>query len=276
VHGHSAELPPMTPDESSPVVVKRLGAVSTIRLNRPNSLNSLNVVLKVALRDAVLEAAADDTVRAVVLTGTGRGFCAGQDLREHIGLLESGSDLPLRTVTEHYNPTAIALATMNKPVIAAVNGVAAGAGASFVFAADIRLVAASAGFNLAFTQVGLSADSGASWWLPRLVGHTRAMDLLLNPRTISAQQALDWGIATEIVADDELSSRAAEIAARLADGPTVAFGAVRRAVSYSATHDLADSLAHESTLMDLTGASADHQAAVTAFVTKTPPVFTGH
>ena len=183
--------------------------------------------------------------------------------------------MPLRTVTEHYNPTAIALATMHKPVIAAVNGVAAGAGASFVFAADIRLVAASAGFNLAFTQVGLSADSGASWWLPRLVGHTRAMDLLLNPRTISANQALDWGIATEIVPDDELSSRAAEVAARLADGPTVAFGAVRRAVAYSATHDLADSLAHESTLMDLTGASADHQAAVTAFVTKTPPVFTG-
>jgi 2-(1,2-epoxy-1,2-dihydrophenyl)acetyl-CoA isomerase len=212
----------------------------------------------------------------VVLTGAGdRAFCVGQDLREHTTLLAAGDDILFRTVPEHYNPIAQALATMAKPVIAAVNGIAAGAGAAFTFAADLRIVAESAGFNLAFTAIGLSADSGSSWWLPRLVGPARAKELLLMPRTIGAPEALALGLASEVVPDAELAGRVAEVAGRLAAGPTVAYGAVRRAVTYSLAHDLEASLAHEAQLMGLTGATADHAAAVESFLTKQPPVFEG-
>jgi 2-(1,2-epoxy-1,2-dihydrophenyl)acetyl-CoA isomerase len=212
----------------------------------------------------------------VVLTGTGpRAFCVGQDLRELVAQQGRGDQGLDSTVTEHFNPVALALATMPKPVIAAVNGVAAGAGASLTFPADLRLVAASAGFNTAFTGVALSADTGASWWLPRLVGHPAAMDLLLRPRTVGAAEALTLGLATEVVPDDELAARTAELAATLAAGPTVAFGAVRRAVAYSSGHDLEQALAAEAELMALTGATGDHARAITAFLAKQPPVFEG-
>jgi 2-(1,2-epoxy-1,2-dihydrophenyl)acetyl-CoA isomerase len=210
-----------------------------------------------------------------VITGTGRAFCVGQDLREHIKLLATGDDALSTTVADHYNPIALALATMPKPVVAAVNGVAAGAGAAFAFAADVRIVAESAGFNLAFTAIALSADSGSSWWLPRLVGVARAKELLLMPRTVGAEEALDLGLATEVVPDDELPGRAAQLAQQLAAGPTVAYGAVRRAVAYSAAHDLESSLAFEATMMERTGTTQDHEAAVAAFLAKEKPVFHG-
>ncbi len=238
-------------------------------------MNALDLSTKIALRDAVLAAAADPQVRCVVLTGTGqRAFCVGQDLRELVALHRAG-DTSLDTVTEHFNPMALALATMPKPVIASVNGVAAGAGASLTFPADLRLVAVSAGFNTAFTGVALSADTGASWWLPRLVGHAAAMDLLLRPRTVGADEALALGLATEVVPDDELEARTTVLASALAAGPTLAFGAVRRAVAYSGCHDLEQSLAAEADLMALTGASQDHVTAITAFLAKRPPVFEG-
>jgi 2-(1,2-epoxy-1,2-dihydrophenyl)acetyl-CoA isomerase len=164
---------------------------------------------------------------------------------------------------------------MRKPVVAAVNGVAAGAGAAFALAADVRLVAESAGFNLAFTGIALSADSGSSWWLPRLVGVAKAKELLLMPRTVGAREALDLGLATEVVPDADLADRARELAQRFAAGPTVAYGAVRRAVAYSATHPLEESLAHEAELMALTGTTADHAAAVEAFLAKRKPEFQG-
>ncbi len=271
----SPHPPATSPQTAPPVVLERDEGVATVRLNRPEAMNALDTATKVALRDAVQEVSADPAVRCVVLTGSGRAFCVGQDLREHTRLLAEGSDALFRTVPEHYNPTALALATMAKPVIAAVNGVAAGAGAGFAFAADLRILAASAGFNLAFTGIALSADSGSSWWLPRLVGVARAKELLLMPRTVGAEEALALGLATEVVPDADFPGRVAELAARLAAGPTVAYGAVRRAVAFSATHDLEASLAHEGELMALTGATADHQAAVTAFLTKQPPQFRG-
>lgn len=249
--------------------------VATITLDRPEAMNALDVATKVDLRDAVTAAAGDEAVRCVLLTGSGRAFCVGQDLREHVELLQSQDGSLWRTVPEHYNPIALALATMPKPVVAAVNGVAAGAGAAFAMAADIRVVAASAGFNLAFAGVALSADSGSSWWLPRLVGVTRAKELLLLPRTVPAEEALAIGLATEVVPDDELASRAGDVARRLAAGPTVAYGAIRRAVAFSATHDLEESLAHEAQLMALTGGTADHAEAVAAFLGKRAPAFTG-
>ena len=258
-----------------PVAVTAEGGVTTVRLDRPEAMNALDVATKVALRDALTTAADDPAVRCVVLTGTGRAFCVGQDLREHVGLLAEGAEVLWRTVPEHYNPIATTLATMPKPVVAAVNGVAAGAGAAFAFAADVRLVAESAGFNLAFTGIALSADSGSSWWLPRLVGVAKAKELLLLPRTVGAREALDLGLATEVVPDADLPARTAELAHQLAAGPTVAYGAVRRAVAYSATHPLEESLAHEAELMSLTGTTADHAAAVEAFLAKRKPQFEG-
>ena len=249
--------------------------VATVTLDRAESMNSLDTATKVALRDAVLEAASDDAVRCVLLTGTGRAFCVGQDLREHVGQLAAKDQALWQTVDEHYVPIATALGTMPKPVVAGVNGVAAGAGAAFAMAADVRVLAASGGFNLAFAGIALSADSGATWWLPRLVGVARAKELLLMPRTIKAEEALALGLVTEVVPDEQLADRAREVAHRLAAGPTVAYGALRRAVAFSASHPLEESLANESRLMTLTGETADHAEAVAAFLEKRSPSFTG-
>jgi 2-(1,2-epoxy-1,2-dihydrophenyl)acetyl-CoA isomerase len=252
------------------------GGIATITLNRPDAMNGLDIETKDALLAAVTDAAADPSVRCVVLTGRGRAFCVGQDLKEHRQILESSSsDELFNTVDRHYNPTVRALATMPKPVVAAVNGVAAGAGASLAFACDFRLVAESAGFNLAFAGVGLSCDTGSSWTLPRIVGRAKATELLYFPHTLSSAESLELGLATEVVADDALDEKVAELAQRLAAGPTVAYGAIRRAVAFSAGHDLADSLAFESSMMTLTGSTEDHRAAVAAFVAKQKPSFEG-
>lgn len=263
-----------SPPEDAPVRVVTTGAVATVVLDRPAAMNSLTTPVKVALLAALQQVAADDTVRCVVLTGTGRAFSVGQDLREHAEVLASGDLTSLwATVPEHYNPISTLLATMPKPVVAAVNGVAAGAGASFAMAADLRLVASTAGFNLAFTAVGLSADSGATWYLPRLVGTGRAMDLLLRPRTVGAQEALAIGLATEVVPDADLPDRAAEVAAALAAGPTLAYAAVRRTVASSAGQDLRTALAQESEQMTATGSTRDHADAVRSFLAKERPTF---
>jgi 2-(1,2-epoxy-1,2-dihydrophenyl)acetyl-CoA isomerase len=261
-------------DEAPAVRIDVSGAVATLVLDRPAAMNSMTTPAKLALLDAVRRVAEDETIRCVVLTGTGRAFSVGQDLREHAEILDTGDLSSLwRTVPEHYNPISNLLATMPKPVVAAVNGIAAGAGASFAMAADLRLLASSAGFNLAFTGIGLSADSGSTWYLPRLIGAGRAMDLLLRPRTVRADEALAIGLASEVVPDDELAARAAEVAAILAAGPTLAYAAVRQAVAYSATHDLPAALANEAEQMSSTGATQDHADAVRSFLAKQRPVF---
>ena len=263
----------MTPD---PVLVDVTDGVATVTLNRPDAMNSLDVATKEALLEAVTAVAEDAAARCVVLTGSGRAFCVGQDLKEHIGLLESGAkDSLFSTVEEHYNPIVTAIATMPKPVIAAVNGVAAGAGASLAFACDLRYLADSAGFNLAFAGVALSCDTGSSYHLPRLVGRARAIELLYFPRTVSAEESLELGLATRVVPGDELADLVATTATRLAAGPTVALGAMRRSVAYSDGHSFEESLAFESSMMTLTGATEDHAAAVAAFVEKRRPTFEG-
>ncbi|MGI5470715.1 enoyl-CoA hydratase-related protein [Streptomyces sp. CA-132043] len=253
--------------------------VATITLNRPDAMNALDTETKVALRDAAREAAADPAVRAVLLTATGRAFCVGQDLKEHIGSLEkdraSGEGSTMSTVREHYNPIVEALAGMAKPVVAAVNGVAAGAGAGFAMAADYRLVADSASFNTSFAGVALTADSGVSWTLPRLVGHGRAADLLLFPRNISAQEAYELGIANKVVPAAELASEARALALRLAQGPTAAYAAIKESLAYGTDHSLAETLAKEDELQTRAGASEDHVIAVEAFVKKEKPRFVG-
>ncbi len=250
--------------------------VATITLNRPEAMNSLDVATKVSLRDAVQKAAEDEAVRCVVLTGSGRAFCVGQDLKEHIKILQSGtSDELFTTVPEHYNPIVTAVATMNKPVIAAVNGVAAGAGASLAFACDFRILADTAGFNLAFTGIALSCDTGSSWTLPRLVGRAKALELLYFPRTIPAAESMELGLATKVVPAAELRAEVTTMAQQLATGPTVAFGAVRRSLAYSSGHDFESSLAFEAEMMALTGATDDHRQAVASFVAKEKPRFEG-
>ncbi|MGW1342403.1 enoyl-CoA hydratase/isomerase family protein [Kribbella sp. NPDC002412] len=250
--------------------------VATITLNRPEAMNALDTPTKVLLRDSVLAAAEDDAVRVVVLTGTGRAFCVGQDLKEHIGLLEANDTAALwSTVPDHFAPIALALAEMPKPVIAAVNGVAAGAGASMAFACDFRIVSDAAGFNLAFTGIALSCDTGISWTLPRLIGQAKALELLYFPRTVRADEALTLGLATSVVPAAEFEEAVGELAAKLAAGPTVAYGAVRQSVGYSATHTLAEALVFEAGKMELTGDTEDHRNAVAAFVTKQKPTFNG-
>jgi 2-(1,2-epoxy-1,2-dihydrophenyl)acetyl-CoA isomerase len=259
-----------------PVLLSVADGVATITLNRPDAMNSLDVATKQALLDAVRRASDDQAVRCVVLTGSGRAFCVGQDLKEHITILNSDSrDSLFSTVDEHYNPIVSTIVGMEKPVVAAVNGVAAGAGASLAFACDLRVVADTAGFNLAFANIALSCDTGSSFTLQRLVGRAKAIELLYFPRTIAAADALELGLATRVVPAAELDSVVGELAARLAAGPTVALGALRQSVQYAAGHSFEDSVAFESAMMTRTGATADHAAAVAAFVAKEKPVFEG-
>lgn len=267
----------MTELPTSPAVLLDLSdGVATITLNRPDAMNSLDVATKELLRDTVRQVADDPAVRCVVLTGTGRAFCTGQDLKEHIQILNSGSSEELfRTVDEHYNPIVSALASMAKPVIAAINGVAAGAGASLAFACDLRILADTAGFNLAFANVALSCDTGASYHLPQLVGHAKAIELLYQPRTIKAEESLALGLATRVVPAAELMAEVGTLAAALAAGPTIALGAMRRSVAYASGHTFEEALAFESRMMQLSGATEDHSAAVAAFVAKEKPVFEG-
>ena len=266
----------MTEPLQPSVLLDVTDGVGTITLNRPDAYNSLDIATKELLLETVQRVAEDPAVRCVVLTGTGKAFCSGQDLKEHIQLLDDGgSDALFTTVDKHYNPTVTALAQMPKPVVAAVNGVAAGAGASLAFACDLRIVADTAGFNLAFANVALSCDTGASYHLQRLVGRAKAIELLYFPTTVTAADALELGLATKVVPAAELAAEVGALAARLAAGPTVALGAIRQSVAYAAGHSLEESLALESAMMTKTGATADHRAAVSAFVAKQKPVFEG-
>lgn len=252
-------------------------AVATVVFNRPKAMNALDRELKEALKATLPELAADRGVRAIVLTGAGdRAFCVGQDLREHLALIEAGDPAPLSTVADHYNPITLAIAEAPKPVIAAVRGTAAGAGASFAYAADIRFGGPSTSFLMAFANIGLTADSGASWTLQRLVGYAKATELMMLATKVGAEEAVRLGLLTTLVDDDEKVLPAAqELAARLAAGPTVAYAQIKRSLAYSAAHSLTDSLAVEDAAQTAAGATADHAEAVAAFVAKRPPVFRG-
>ncbi len=260
---------------SDTVLLERAGAVAVVTLNRPEALNSLVVEMKTALLQ-VLQAVRDDAgVRAVVLTGAGRAFCVGQDLREHAALLEAGDPAPLSTVREHYNPVITALAEMAKPTVAAVNGTAAGAGLGIACAADFRVGATGSRFTTAFTGIGLTADSGLSWTLPRLVGTGRASALLLLAEPFSAEQALEMGLLNAAVAPEAVLPAALELAERLAQGPTTAYACVKASLRYAADSTLVDALAEEDRLQTLAGRTQDHAAAVRSFLAKQPATFTG-
>lgn len=260
---------------SDNVVYDVTEGVGTITLNRPDALNSLDSATKAALRDAATTAAEDDSVRVVVLRGVGRAFCVGQDLKEHAASLEAGRGLA-NTVREHYNPLLRALTSAPKPVIAAVNGVAAGAGAALAFAADLRIASDKAAFNLAFANIGLTADSGGSWTLPRLVGPAKALELLMLPETIGIEQAAELGLVHRVVPAEDLDATVGELAAKMAAGPTAAYAAIKKAVDFGLTHSLNETLELEAQLQDACAATEDHGNAVRAFLAKEKPTFTGH
>ncbi|HWC33781.1 MAG TPA: enoyl-CoA hydratase-related protein [Mycobacteriales bacterium] len=248
--------------------------VATITLDRPDALNALTVELKIDLLEAVRRAGADEAVRAVLLTGAGRAFCVGQDLKEHVEALDAG-DTDLSTVTDHYNPLIEAIADLPKPVVAAVNGPAAGAGASLAFACDLRIAADNASFLMAFARVGLGPDSGASWTLPRLIGHGRAAAMLMLAEPVAAAQALEMGLVSAVVPAADLLATAGGLAERLAAGPTVAYAAIKQTLSYAASHSLHESLAYEAGAQARCGKTHDHRDAVAAFLAKQPATFTG-
>src|SRR5215468_2609748 len=218
-------------------------AVATITLNRPQARNALTAEMKGAPL-AVGKAAADEAVRAAIITGAGEAFCSGQDVREHAGVLAAGAE-PTATVRQHYNPIITTIMTMPKPVVAAVNGSAAGAGASLALACDFRVAARRASLLMAFARVGLGADSGASVTLQRLAGAAKATELLMLAEPVGAEHALAAGLFTTVVADDETMPQAARLARRLAEGPAAAYAGIKAQLLYSATHGLAESLENE-------------------------------
>jgi 2-(1,2-epoxy-1,2-dihydrophenyl)acetyl-CoA isomerase len=259
---------------TDPLLIERTDGVVTLTLNRPDALNAFDVALKLALREAVESVAADPQCRAVVLTGAGRAFCVGQDLKEHVENLAS-QESPLDTVVEHYNPLVRALGALPKPVVAAVRGMAAGAGASLALLADFRIGGPRTGFLMAFANVGLAGDTGISWTLPRLVGHGKATELLLLAERVAADEALRIGLLTSLVDDDEKVLPAAqELAARLAAGPTVAYGQIKRELLVGFSSTLDQALDTEAEAQRRTGATADHRNATAAFVAKQLPTFT--
>jgi 2-(1,2-epoxy-1,2-dihydrophenyl)acetyl-CoA isomerase len=252
--------------------VEVTGPVATLTLDRPDALNALTVPVKVALREALESLAADRSVRAVILTGAGRAFCAGQDLAER----EQPDAAPLEVeVRERYNPIIRALRSMGQPVIAAVNGVAAGAGASLAFACDIRLAAEDARFVLAFGRIGLVPDSGATWFLPRLVGSAKAAELALIGDPVDAAEALRLGLVSRVVPGDRLMAEARALADRLAEGAPLALSLTKGALQRSLAIDLDEALEGEAKLQGVAGASSDHAEGLAAFREKRPPRFTG-
>jgi 2-(1,2-epoxy-1,2-dihydrophenyl)acetyl-CoA isomerase len=248
------------------------GAVATLTLDRPEALNALTVPLKIALREALESIARDRSVRAVILTGAGRAFCAGQDLAER----EQPDAAPLEVeVRERYNPIIRALRSMGQPVIAAVNGVAAGAGASLAFACDLRIAAQEARFLLAFGRIGLVPDSGATWFLPRIVGPAKAAELALLGEAVDAAEALRLGLVSKVVPGEALMDEARAMAGRLAESAPLALALTKEALQRSLTIDLDEALEGEAKLQGIAGASADHAEGLAAFREKRPPRFTG-
>jgi 2-(1,2-epoxy-1,2-dihydrophenyl)acetyl-CoA isomerase len=247
--------------------------VMTITLNRPEVLNSLNMTLLGDLRDALAAAKADASVRAVLLTGAGRGFCAGADLGQ-TGTERGKSDVE-QSLREKYHPIILAMRQFPKPIVGAINGVAAGAGMSIALACDIVLAGESASFLQAFTKIGLVPDCGSTWFLPRMVGDVRARALIMMADRISAADALQYGLVWKVHADAELMSEARKSAEWLAKMPTRAYDMIKQALAASQGNGLGDQLEIEAMLQGQAVRTKDHREGVTAFLEKRPANFIG-
>jgi 2-(1,2-epoxy-1,2-dihydrophenyl)acetyl-CoA isomerase len=251
------------------VEVSREGAVQTITLNRPDVLNAFNQPMHDQLAAALKEARAPE-VRAVVITGAGRGFCVGQDMAEFQAMPDIGDALRSR-----YHPNVLAVRALEKPVLAAVNGPAAGAGLSLACACDIRIASDAASFVPAFVGIGLVPDSGGSYFVHRLLGAPRAFEWMTSNRRLTAAEAHAWGLVSEVVEADRLSARAAEVAAGYAAAPTRAIGMTKRLFDHADNATLDEQLELEAQLQTIATGTADFREGVAAFLEKRPPSFTG-
>lgn len=261
---------------ATPLRVERDAAVAILTLDRPDVLNAFDDALTDALARALSDAAADSGVRAVVITGAGRAFSAGQDLRDRAAAIERGADLRLGDeLRRRYHPAVEAIRSMRKPVIAAVNGVVAGAGFGLAVACDIRVAAASATFRAAWSRVGLVPDAGSAFFLPRLVGWGRAIDLVFSAREVNAQEALAIGLVTRIWPEKEFAQRWRDLAGELAQGATEAFALTKEGLNAAWEQSLEEFLDTEAGLQDRAGRTADYAEGVRAFLAKRPARFEG-
>jgi 2-(1,2-epoxy-1,2-dihydrophenyl)acetyl-CoA isomerase len=256
--------------------VRRDGAATWITLDRPDALNALDGPIKEELVGALREAADDPGVRAVALTGSGRAFCVGQDLRElEQGYREGRAPDLAAALERHYAPICRLLAGMPKPTVAVVNGVAAGAGVSLALACDLRLASSAARWRLAFSGIALVPDAGSTWHLPRLVGLSRAMEMALLGDWVDADQALAFGLANRVWPAEDFQREAEAAVAALAAGPTLAFGRTKALFRDHLQTDLAGALAREAEAQVASGQTKDHLEGVTAFLEKRAPTFQG-
>jgi 2-(1,2-epoxy-1,2-dihydrophenyl)acetyl-CoA isomerase len=254
------------------IQLQQESGVLVVMLNRPDVLNAVNEQLGRDLLEALKRADRDTAVRAVVLTGAGRGFCSGQDLRDRARAAAIAYGDALR---RQYNPIILRLWTMEKPVIAAVNGVAAGAGCSLALAADMRIASDRASFIEIFSRIGLVPDSGSTYFLPRFVGLGRALELAYTGEPVDAAHALELGLVNRVVAHDELMTVTLDLAKRLAAGPTKGLGLTKRGMTYALHATLEQALDYEAHLQEIAGRTADHREGVAAFMEKRPPQFRG-
>ena len=257
------------------ILYECLGGVARVTLNRPDRLNSFNTAMHEELRDALGRVRGDDSARVLLLTGAGRGFCAGQDLSDR-AVAPGSAPLDLGdSIEKNYRPLVLALRDLPLPVVCAVNGVAAGAGANIALACDIVVAARSATFIQAFCKIGLIPDSGGTFFLPRLVGSARAMGLAMLGDKLSAEQAADWGLIWKCVDDADFVDTVDALLVQLAGAPTRGLAAIKRALHAAAASTLEDQLDLERDLQRELGCGADYREGVAAFAAKRPPNFTG-
>lgn len=258
------------------LILERHDAVLRVVLNRPERLNALSDQLLRELHETLAAAADDDAVRCVLLTGQGRGFSAGADLRDAASAARPGEPIDFGARLEQtYHPVLRAIRGMPKPVVAAVNGVAAGAGCNIALACDVVVAARSARFIQAFVRIGLVPDAGGTWTIPRLIGRARAMRWMMTGDELDAETAERWGLVTEVFDDAELADRALALATRLAQGPTLALAAIKRLIDASGTADFESQIALEARTQTDVGRSTDTIEGISAFLEKRPPKFTG-
>lgn len=249
--------------------------VATVTLCRPDVLNSFNRRMAQELQRALVQAGADDNIRAVLLTGAGRGFCAGQDLAEATGLDLGSSDLG-DIVKSSYTPVVRAIRALEKPVVCAVNGVAAGAGANLALACDIVVAAEEASFIQSFSKIGLVPDTGGSFFLPRIVGPARATALMFLADKVTAKKALEWGMIYDVVPVTVLVDTATALARQLATMPTRGLALTKKLINASLSNDLESQLALEEEMQRQAGQTSDYAEGVRAFLEKRKPTYTGH